>query len=335
MHHRLVARVTAFGTARVVRVDREETRPPGRRRVRVRVTHASLGSTDVMARRGGYLLQPRPGFTPGYDFVGRVETVNDEAARYGLEEGTRVAGILPGMGAHASHVTVPASLLVPVPEEIPSAVAAALPLDLVTARHALDLLSLPERGSVLVQGVTGAVGLLIAQHAARRGVRVHGTASERGRGLAEALGVQVFDYRAPDWAEQVRAVTGGVDGSVDHTGGAAVRRATSPRGRVVRIAFAGRPGHERIDALTGTVRTAARFAARPAERLCSVPVHTSVRRAAYRRLLGEQLALVAAGGLVPPSVRVAPFAGIEAAHRLAERPAPGEKVVLRMTDDGT
>lgn len=43
------------------------------RRAVVRVTHASVGVTDVMAVEGEYLMQPFTRFVPGYDFVGVVE----------------------------------------------------------------------------------------------------------------------------------------------------------------------------------------------------------------------------------------------------------------------
>lgn len=336
MTDRLVSRVAAFGGPEVVRLAREPLGPVGRGRVRVRVTHASLGSTDLVARRGGYLLQPRPGFTPGYDLVGVLLSTTAEAARLGLREGMLVAGCLPRMGAHATVVDVAPSLLVPLPDGLDPAVAAALPLDLVTARRAVDLLDLPERGSSLIQGVTGPVGALAAQHAARLGARVYGTASARTRGLAEARGVRVLDYGERDWPAQLLTLQpGGVDGSIDHTGGDAVRRVTAREGRVVRTAFAGRAGHERRDtALRGT-RTLMRFRGHPAERLCSVPQYLVSNRAAYRRMLAAELALVAAGELVPPTVRTAPFAEIEAAHRAAARAAPGEKVVLAMEGGGS
>lgn len=329
MTDRLVSRVVAFGGPEVVRLDREPLGPVSHGRVRVHVSHASLGSTDVVARRGGYLLQPRAGFVPGYDLVGVLLSTTAQAARLGLREGMRVAGCLPRMGAHATFVDVVPSLLVPLPDGLDPAVAAALPLDLVTARRAIDLLDLPERGSVLIQGVTGPVGALAAQHAKRLGARVHGTASARTRGRAEARGVQVLDYGERDWPAQLLArESGGVDGSIDHTGGDAVRRVTARDGRVVRTAFAGRAGRERRDtALRGT-RTLVRFRARPAERLCSIPQYLVTDRAAYRRMLATELALVAAGELVPPTVRTLPFAEIDLAHRAAEQVAPGEKIVL-------
>jgi hypothetical protein len=110
---RRVARVVSFRDDRGLLTEA----PLGAFGCRVRVTHASVGSTDVMARRGDYLLHPSPGFVSGYDFVGVLETVNPAARRRGLEHGQRVAGILPRMGAHASSLDVPASLLVPVPEK--------------------------------------------------------------------------------------------------------------------------------------------------------------------------------------------------------------------------
>ena len=82
--------VAGFGGPEVVELRTTEARPPTRGRVRVRVTHASLGSTDALARRGGYLLQPRPGFTPGYDLVGVVETSTRESEERGLAIGKDV-----------------------------------------------------------------------------------------------------------------------------------------------------------------------------------------------------------------------------------------------------
>src|ERR1700694_2928687 len=93
------ARCFRFGGPEVLRLEEfAPGRRPGRT-VRVRVTNSSVGSTDAMARSGGYLLQPRPGFVPGYDFVGVLETVNSAAARRRLRPGMRVTG-RPGGRRH-------------------------------------------------------------------------------------------------------------------------------------------------------------------------------------------------------------------------------------------
>ena len=64
-------RVTRFGGPEVLQFEEFAPGHPSRRKIRGRVpaTHASVGSTDAMARAGDYLLQPRPGFVPGYDFL--------------------------------------------------------------------------------------------------------------------------------------------------------------------------------------------------------------------------------------------------------------------------
>jgi NADPH:quinone reductase len=333
MSHRLVSRIVAFGDPCGVELQQQRLDPAGRKWVRVRITHSSVGSTDVLARRGGYLLHPRPGFIPGYDFVGRLESTNEETKRLRLQEGDRVAGILPRMGAHASHVTVPASVLVAVPDELSSPTAATLPLDAVTADHALRLLAIPAQGSVLIQGVTGPVGMLLAEKAEHAGLRRFGTASARTRHLAESRGVRVFDYTDPEWMEQAWGAVGRFDGSVDHTGIRSLRRVVASTGRIVRLSYVAREGKERRDTLLGGARTILHGAGHPAERLCSIPILVATQRARYRTILAGQFELARTGRLTPPTVRLVPFAQLRDAHHLADHLTAGEKIVLQMGSD--
>src|SRR4029453_91130 len=152
--------VREFGGPEVIEIRTAPDGAPAPGRVRVRIAHASLGSTDALARRGGDLPQPRPGFTPGYDFVGVIETSTPESDARGLTVGTRVAACLPRMGAHATAIDLPPSRLVRVPDALPSEVAAALPLDLVTAGLARSLAALPPAGSLLAAGASGPGGAL-------------------------------------------------------------------------------------------------------------------------------------------------------------------------------
>lgn len=313
------ARVSRFGGPEVLRLEEFTPRQPRRRTVRVRVTHASVGSTDAAARSGGYLLQPRPGFVPGYDFVGILET------------GMRVTGCLARMGSYATQLDVPPDRLVPVPDALDSAQAAALPLDLVTAALALELARPPQGATIFVQGVSGSVGALITQHGVAAGMKVVGTASDRTRGFAESLGARVVDYRDPDWPARVRELTsGGADASIDHTGGPLVRSATARSGTVVRTAWSGRPGRGRIDAALGGPATIARRYAHPRERLCSVPMLVALRPAKYRKMLQDDLNRVVDGTLSGPAVTTVPFAEVVDAHRRLATLPPGHKLVLEM-----
>jgi NADPH:quinone reductase-like Zn-dependent oxidoreductase len=327
----LRARVSRFGGPEVLRFEEFTPRGPRRRTVRVHVTHASVGSTDAMARSGGYLFQPRPGFVPGYDFVAVLETVNAAAARMALRPGMRVTGCLARMGSYATQLDVLPDRLVPLPEALDSAQAAALPLDLVTASLAIELARPPEGAAILVQGVSGAVGALITQQAIAAGMAVVGTASDRTRGVAESFGARVVDYRDPDWPARVRELTsGGADASIDHTGSPLVRSATTRSGTVVRTAWSGRPGRGRLDAALGGPATIARWYAHPRERLCSVPMLVALRPAKYRKMLRDDLNRIVDGSLAGPAVTTVPFAEVVDAHRQLATLGPGHKLVLEM-----
>lgn len=317
-------RVERFGIPPAVTMRR---RFCGRRPV-VRVSHASVGVTDAMAVRGDYLMQPLPRFVPGYDFIGTLEHL-PRADTSGLVIGQRVAGILPRMGAHATMISVASSLLVPVPDALDSATAATIPLDAVTASFALEALSLKHADTILVQGAGGAVGSWAVQLAARQGHTVFGTASSRSRAHAESLGAHVLDYRDPTWEERLIAATGGgVAGAIDHTGSRSVRRAVTGGGRIVHIAFGGSPGSQRMRTARGVVAANLRRCARPAERVCSIPMSVPLRRAAYREALAHALRSVASGTLTHPKPRLFPLAAYSDALAAVENTDPGTKVVL-------
>ena len=325
---RTAARVVRFGDPSAIVLAHETVRAPRGNEVLVRVTHAALGSTDVLARRGGYVLQPAPGFVPGYDFVGVLETESAVSAALGLRAGARVAGVLPRMGAHTTRLVVSPTFLVAVPDGLTSEAAAVLPLNGVTAALALQYTD--DARSILIQGITGAVGSLAAQLALRDGRTVLGTGTTPPPGLS-AADVTLVDYRDPGWPASVRAQTaGGVDAAIDHTGSPLVREAVAPSGVIVRTAFAGRAGHERDDAVRGSATAAMRRFGHPREIVCSVPFWVLRKRPEYRRMLRGLFADMAAGRLTVFEPEVVPFDTVWAAHRAADARPAGRTIVLGM-----
>ncbi|QNE37680.1 hypothetical protein F1C12_11540 [Leifsonia shinshuensis] len=317
-----------FGDPSAIALAHETLHAPRGNEVLVRVTHAALGSTDVLARRGGYVLQPLPGFVPGYDFVGVLETESAVSAALGLRTGARVAGVLPRMGAHTTRLVVSPTFLVAVPDALTSEAAAALPLNGVTAALALQYAG--DARSVLIQGITGAVGSLAAQLALRDGRTVLGTGTTPPPGLT-APDVTLVDYRDPRWPASVRSQTaGGVDAAIDHTGSPLVREAVAPSGVIVRTAFAGRPGHERDDAVRGSAAAAMRRFGHPREIVCSVPFWVLRKRPEYRRMLRGLFADMAAGRLTVFEPEVMAFDTVWAAHRAADARPAGRTIVLGM-----
>lgn len=147
--------------------------------VRVRVTAAAL--TPLARARAAGMHYSAGGTFP---FVAGV----DGAGR--LDDGRRVYFLLPRapQGAMAERVTVPEAQVLPIPDELDDAAAAAIANPGVSSWAALTCrAALPAGGTVLVNGATGASGQLavrIARHLGAGKV----IATGRNRAVLEALG---------------------------------------------------------------------------------------------------------------------------------------------------
>ncbi len=305
--------------------------PPGH--AHVRMLAAGVGLTDVMARTGDYLLQRTAGFSPGYELVGEVvdyAATGDDPAW--VAPGTRVAVSLPAMGAYREHLQLPAWQLVPVPDGLDTIVAACIPLDYLTAWSVLHRHGrVAEGDTVLIQGASGGVGQALSQLGKRAGLRMYGTASS-GERLAR-YGVEFIDYRTQDFRAVLRErEPDGIQAVFDHLGGATLRggyRLLARGGVAVSYAFAGRPGHMRMDTVRGAVGSKVR-GLWPGRRtaLCMLPAELRSDHDWYRATLRTLLEMARDGAIVPEVGRVFPLAKAADAHRALERRDAGGKIVL-------
>src|SRR6516164_2225273 len=131
-------------------------RDPDRDEVGVRVTAISLNRGET--RRA--LQVAEPGWHPGWDFAGTVETAAADGS--GPEPGARVVGILPS-GAWAERVNCRSHAVAALPDAVGNAQAATLPVAGLTALHALRQGGLLLGRKVLVDGASGGVGHLACQ----------------------------------------------------------------------------------------------------------------------------------------------------------------------------
>src|SRR5262250_2725148 len=144
-----------------------ELRDPDRDEVAVRVTAISLNRGET--RRA--LQVAEPGWRPGWDFAGVVETGAADGS--GPKPGTRVVGILPS-GAWAERVNCRTHAVAALPDAVSDAQAATLPVAGLTALHALRQGGLLLGRKVLVDGASGGVGHLACQLAMAGGAQVWG-----------------------------------------------------------------------------------------------------------------------------------------------------------------
>jgi NADPH2:quinone reductase len=237
-----VLQPTGPADIRVVDVPEPE---PGPGEVLVEVHAVGVSFPDLLLSQGRYQLRPDPPFTLGVDVAGGVVSAPDGTD--GLEPGARVAGVVPYGGA-AERVAVPASSVLPLPEEMSYELAAALPMNYLTALFALQ-----ERGglqageTVLVHGASGGVGSATLQVARGLGARTIAVVSTeekadfvRRLGADETVLVDVFK-------DAVRDLTGGrgVDVVVDVVGGDAFTdslRCLAEQGRLLVVGFASGQG---------------------------------------------------------------------------------------------
>jgi NADPH2:quinone reductase len=121
-------------------------------------------------------------------------------------------------GAQASELTVPASMLLRKPRGFSFSEAAGLLGSGTTAAHALEAVRVGTGDVVLIHGVSGAVGSMVAQLALLRGTRVIGTASPTRHARLRELGVDPVAY-GPGLEDRVRALApGGVSAAIDTAG---------------------------------------------------------------------------------------------------------------------
>jgi NADPH:quinone reductase-like Zn-dependent oxidoreductase len=163
-----------------------ELRDPDRDEVGVRVTAISLNRGET--RRALQVAQP--GWRPGWDFAGTVETAAADGS--GPKPGTRVVGLLPS-GAWAERVNCRSHAVAALPDAVSDAAAATLPVAGLTALHALRQGGLLLGRKVLVDGASGGVGHLACQLAAAAGALVwgHVRREEHRAAVAEWCGDRV------------------------------------------------------------------------------------------------------------------------------------------------
>lgn len=217
-----------------------EVPEPGPGQVSLKIEATGLNFADLLMVKGTYQATPPTPFVPGLEVCGTVTALGPDAT--GPDIGTRVA-VFGGWGGLAEHGVFPVDRLVPVPDAMPSDVAAGFIVAWSTSHLALTHRARLQPGErLVVLGAAGGVGLTAVELGARMGATVIAVARGAAKlDVAREHGAHhLIDGEAPDLREQIKAL-GGADVVYDAVGGAASTaafRATNPGGRYVVIGFA-------------------------------------------------------------------------------------------------
>lgn len=174
--------------------------------VMLEVDAAGVNFIDTYHRTGLYPMELP--IVPGLEGAGTVVAVG--GATDDIAVGDRVAWS-GGLGSYAERVAVDADGVVPVPNAVPSDIAAAAMLQGLTAHYlTTDTFPLTEGARCLIHAGAGGVGLLLIQLAKRQGAEVFTTVgSEDKAELARAAGADhVILYRDVDFGDAVEEIAG-------------------------------------------------------------------------------------------------------------------------------
>jgi NADPH:quinone reductase len=233
----LAVRIDAHGGPEVLRAVEVAAPDPGPGQVLVRQEVIGVNFVDTQHRAGAPYPVQLP-LIPGIEAAGQVVGVG--AAVEEFREGDRVAYAGPMVGVYAEVAAVPQEVLVPVPDQLPSEMAAAVLLQGMTAHVMCHDVHHGSAGQwALVHAAAGGTGSLLVQFLLGQGVRVLASASSAQKSqYLRSLGVEhVINHRHADLVEAVRGVVaGGVDVVFDSVGRASFEaslRAVRAKGLIV------------------------------------------------------------------------------------------------------
>lgn len=313
------------GGPEVLEYESIPTPSPKAGEVVIKIHAVGLNYADIMRRRGDDYPVPSPvPFILGAEVAGTVESVGEQVE--GITPGMHVFAT-PGEGGYAEYISVPAAILIPLPDNMDFIQAAAIVAHGLTAITALKKSAKIKAGeTILIEGAAGGLGSFCIQLAKIYGARVIAAASTaEKRKIAEKLGADfTVDYTKPDWIGNVMDYTAGkgVDVVLETTGGKIVNQALDAMAEFGRMIYIGQSSGESavIDPwrLTSKNHTVSGMYIGP--------------YAAAQGYMGEVLAeifgYISQGKLSIEIGHVLPLSEAAAAHRLFENRQNIGKVVL-------
>ncbi|MFD5860253.1 NADPH:quinone oxidoreductase family protein [Streptomyces chartreusis] len=219
----------------VMRLDEVDTPTPGDGQILLKVRAANINFPDALLCRGHYQVRPPLPFTPGVEICGETENGRRVIANPALPH-----------GGFAEYAVADAAAVLPAPESLDDAEAAALHIGYQTGWFGLHRRAGLEAGeTLLVHAAAGGVGSAAVQLGKAAGARVIGVVGGADKAaVARDLGCDVVvDRRSEDVIGAVKEATGGRGADViyDPVGGEAYDQSAKVvafEGRIVVVGFA-------------------------------------------------------------------------------------------------
>jgi NADPH2:quinone reductase len=240
----IAVEISAPGGPEVLRAVERPVPRPASGEVLVRVEAAGVNRPDILQRLGGYPPPPGASDIPGLEVAGTIAEVGADVTRW--REGDRICALIAG-GGYAEYCTAPAPQCLPVPGQLTTPEAAAVPETFFTVWTNLFQRAGMRAGErVLIHGGTSGIGTTAIQLAREFGAAaIFATAGTDAKCAAcERLGARAINYQTTEFSEAIREMTGaaGVDIVLDIVGGDYLQKnidSLAMHGRLVQIGLLG------------------------------------------------------------------------------------------------
>jgi len=316
-----------FGGPEVLKIGAVDTPAPGAGQVLVKVAATTVNRADTIQRLGHYPAPKGESELLGLEVAGTIEALGDGVTEFAI--GDRVMSLVGG-GGYAEYAVAYADHLIRIPEGMSYEQAACVCETYITAYLNVFMLGDLEDGeTVLLHGGGGGVntaGIQLCRLLVPNS-RIIVTASAGKVDRVKALGAhEVIDYKACDFADAVRELTGkrGVNVILDHIGGKYLAQnlaSLAVGGRLVIIGLMGGPKAEinlglvmvKRQEIIGSV-----LRSRPVEEKAGI----------VRQFTTAVMPLFDSGAIVPLVHAVLPLEQAAEAHRMMEASEHFGKIVL-------
>lgn len=299
---------------------------PGEGEVRVRTVLSPIHNHDLWTVRGTYGFVPELPARAGTEAVGVVDALGPGVD--GLAIGQRVA-TGGTFGVWAEYFTATASGLIPVPDAVPDETAAqlvAMPFSALSLLHFLEL----DEGAWLVQNAAnGAVGRMVAQLAAARGIHVVGLV-RRSTAVDELRDQGITNVVSTDdeaWRERVDEITGGapIAAGIDSVGGQSAGDVLSLLAEKGNLVAFGAMAAPTLEMSSGDLI----FRQTTVKGFWGSAVNREMDSATKTEIFGELMARVSSGELTLPVAGSYSFEDVRAAVSASLSPGRIGKILLR------
>ncbi|KQV04198.1 NADPH:quinone oxidoreductase [Microbacterium sp. Root322] len=212
-----------FGEAEdVLAVEERPVPEPAAGQVRLRIVLSPIHNHDLWTVRGTYGFKPELPAASGTEALGIVDALGEGVEHLVVGQRVATGGTF---GAWAEYIVANAAGIIPVPDSLSDESAAQLVSMPFSTISLLQFLDVNEGDWIVQNAANGAVGRMLAQLGAARGVHVLGLV-RRAEGVEElrAQGIDnVISTDQDDWREQAARLTGGapIVAGVDSVGGSA------------------------------------------------------------------------------------------------------------------